>query len=87
MAGLPTNSNVLERQRLEQQRQEQQRIDALKHFGQLFKQRQIEPSADARAHWQRCCNWGSLAVNMKTGNTRRWSVYSRMNSVFPMRQM
>ncbi len=41
MAGLPTNSNVLERQRLEQQRQEQQRIDALKHFGQLFKQRQI----------------------------------------------
>ncbi len=58
MAGLPTNSNVLERQRLEQQRQEQQRIDALKHFGQLFKQRQIEPSADARAHWQQVLQLG-----------------------------
>lgn len=87
MAGLPTNSNVLERQRLEQQRQEQQRIDALKHFGQLFKQRQIEPLRMPAPIGSRCCNWGSPAVNMKTGNTRRWSVYSRMNSVFPMRQM
>lgn len=48
MAGLPTNSNMLE----------QQRIDALKHFGQLFKQRQSGYSADATAHWQQVLQLG-----------------------------
>lgn len=48
MAGLPTNSKVLQ----------QQRNDALMHFGQLFKQRKTDHSYDATAHWQQVLQLG-----------------------------
>ncbi|EPS8491777.1 Fe-S cluster assembly protein SufD [Yersinia enterocolitica] len=60
MAGLPTNSNMLERQRI----LEKQRADALLHFGQLFKQNQklkqhqSDQSAEATAHWQQVLQLG-----------------------------
>ncbi|HDL8284233.1 TPA: Fe-S cluster assembly protein SufD [Yersinia enterocolitica] len=60
MAGLPTNSNMLEQQRI----LEKQRADALLHFGQLFKQNQklkqhqSGQSAEATAHWQQVLQLG-----------------------------
>ncbi|CRY02247.1 TPA: Fe-S cluster assembly protein SufD [Yersinia enterocolitica] len=60
MAGLPTNSNMLEQQRI----LEKQRADALLHFGQLFKQNQklkqhqSDQSAEATAHWQQVLQLG-----------------------------
>ncbi|HDL6937416.1 TPA: Fe-S cluster assembly protein SufD [Yersinia enterocolitica] len=60
MAGLPTNSNLLEQQRM----LEKQRADALLHFGQLFKQNQTlkqhqsGQSAEATAHWQQVLQLG-----------------------------
>ncbi|WP_145599505.1 Fe-S cluster assembly protein SufD [Yersinia alsatica] len=60
MAGLPTNSKMQEQQTLSEQQRilEQQRIDALKHFGQLFKQRQNDYSAAAAGHWQQVLQLG-----------------------------
>ncbi|CNK73372.1 Fe-S cluster assembly protein SufD [Yersinia alsatica] len=60
MAGLPTNSKMQEQQSLSEQQRilEQQRIDALKHFGQLFKQRQNGYSAAAAGHWQQVLQLG-----------------------------
>ncbi|WP_145544397.1 Fe-S cluster assembly protein SufD [Yersinia frederiksenii] len=54
MAGLPTNSKMQEPQNI----LEQQRIDALKHFGLLFKQRQSGYSTAATAHWQQVLQLG-----------------------------
>ncbi len=54
MAGLPTNSKIQEPQNI----LEQQRIDALKHFGLLFKQRQSGYSTAATAHWQQVLQLG-----------------------------
>ncbi|CNH41612.1 Fe-S cluster assembly protein SufD [Yersinia mollaretii] len=54
MAGLPTNSNTPEKKSVPAQQRllEQQRIDALKHFGLLFKQRESGKGVEATAHWQ-----------------------------------
>ncbi|WP_227732408.1 Fe-S cluster assembly protein SufD [Yersinia proxima] len=60
MAGLPTNSNMLEQQRI----LEKQRADALLHFGQLFKQNQTFKQhqggqrAEVMAHWQQVLQLG-----------------------------
>ncbi|WP_145607092.1 Fe-S cluster assembly protein SufD [Yersinia intermedia] len=54
MAGLPTNSKMLEQQHLQQK----QRADALKHFGQLFNLRQSGHSTQASAHWQQVLQLG-----------------------------
>ena len=60
MAGLPTNSNMLEQQRI----LEKQRADALLHFGQLFKQNQTfkqhqgGQKAEVTAHWQQVLQLG-----------------------------
>nr|CBX71676.1 unknown protein [Yersinia enterocolitica W22703] len=58
MAGLPTNSNMLEQQRI----LEKQRADALLHFGQLFKQHQSGQSAEATAHWQQVLQLGFPSI-------------------------
>ncbi|MGE4683975.1 Fe-S cluster assembly protein SufD [Yersinia enterocolitica] len=64
MAGLPTNSNMLEQQRI----LEKQRADALLHFGQLFKQNQklkqhqSGQSAEATAHWQQVLQLGFPSI-------------------------
>lgn len=64
MAGLPTNSNLLEQQRM----LAKQRADALLHFGQLFeqnqtlKQHQSGQSTEATAHWQQVLQLGFPSI-------------------------
>lgn len=58
MAGLPTNSNILEQQRM----LEKQRADALAHFGELFKQHQGGQRAEATAHWQQVLQLGFPSI-------------------------
>ncbi|CNI28152.1 Fe-S cluster assembly protein SufD [Yersinia pekkanenii] len=58
MAGLPTNSKILENHNL----QKQQRIDALQRFDQLFKQRESGNSSEALAHWQQVLQLGFPSV-------------------------
>lgn len=70
MAGLPTNSKTSEKRNAAEQRSipeqqrmlEQQRIDALKHFGLLFKQRENGKGAEATAHWQQVLELGFPSI-------------------------
>jgi Fe-S cluster assembly protein SufD len=58
MAGLPTNSKMLEQQ---QHHLQQQRIDAVAHFGQLFEQHN-SGNCTAAAHWQQVLQLGFPSV-------------------------